>query len=281
MKMLLKTYIVISALFFCVNAFAEMPEYKKIKGELEASIGFTYANFENGKVEFHLPQIIDLDWHKFAPQKIKAINMNKLTKDDIDFIRTGKQFLSSIYLNFILPIPEEIKGKHFYLITSQGIEELTPTGLAGNAKFHMLAGDKIVPEPIQYYGSVITDAASFGNTVEGGFVMSSSIALKTSIFYDAPKIQQIFSVQAVGRKKIYSYIYENKKLTLDLMHRDHLLKIDHVFTFKIDGIDSEYLFVNWHPDDKCTYGCCGNGYSLFQADQDLRELTSTVLGCDV
>lgn len=241
--------------------------------------GITYANIVKGKVEFSLPQQFDIDWGKYAPENIKTINMSKLSKADMDLINSGDANFSYKSLKFGLPVPPELRVMHFYLVNGQGVEEMVLGGLTGYAKFSLLEGEKLSPEPIEYFGKATANFSFKGSSLEGGFILVSSVPLKISTFNDT-SIRGVFSAQAVSREIKYSYLHNNQKLTLSV-HRNHLVEIDRLFKFRIEGLDAEYLFVNWHPDNKCEFGCCGNGYSLFRADKEFSELAGTVMDCDV
>ena len=280
MKIMWNTLLLLSVWTCSANVQAAEPQRAFSKADLEPSSGISYANFVQGSVEFYLPMMIDIDWANLAPEKIKLINTKKLSRADIDYINAGDEFFSVKYLKFELPVAPALKMHHFYLISSLGVEELKLARLSGMAKFQLMQDGKVSSEPIEYYGKIIADTSLKRKAFEGGFVLSSPVPLNINVFSDAPAVRKLFTAHAQAGEINYFYNAKNQKLKLTVQ-RNHLEVIDHIFTFRIAGIDAAYLFVNWQPDEKCEYGCCGNGYSLFRVDQELRELTGTVLGCDV
>ena len=280
MKIIWNILLLLSVWACSANAQAADPQRAVGKADLEPGSGISYANFVQGSVEFYLPMKIGIDWASLAPEKIKLLNPQRLSSADIDYINTGEEFFSIQYLKFELPVTPTLKGHYFYLISSLGIEVLKLARLSGMAKFQLLQDGKISSEPIAFSGKVIADTSLKRKAFEGGFVLISPVPLDISVFGDASAVRKLFTAHAQARDINYFYNDKNQKLKLTVQ-RNHLDVIDHIFTFRIAGIDAEYLFVNWQPDEKCEYGCCGNGYSLFRADQELRELTGTVLGCDV
>lgn len=238
---------------------------------------FESAYFNNHNIEFESKT--DIDWKSQAPKKIKSIDIKNPTVKDLEYIKTGEQFFSYSSFYFDLPVSLEIGQEFYYLVSKVRIAEIRPLKLRGTARFELNELGSVIYDLI-YYGKVIANVDEKNKVTEGGFVMTSNVPLGINSFLDSSSIQQLFSARVKNKKIVYTYKHEYKSLTLTL-DEEHPVKIVTIYTFKVEGVDSDYIFVQWSNDEKCDFGCCSNSYSLFSADQELKEVKWTRYGCDV
>jgi hypothetical protein len=272
-------------IFICIYSFSfiagtQAAENQSGKNESVSNLQLERAIFVNGNIQFSGQN--KFDWKSLVPDKIQSIKTGVLFREDLVFIKTGKQYgENSPYYQFEFdkPIQGGIGQQYFYMISNTGVEEIRPTSLKVTARFELTETGGLMEDPI-YYGELITKVLDKSKISDGGFVISSQTPLKISTFADSPSIRQAFSARYEGKELVYTYNFNNRLLKLNL-EITHLDKIVTIYNFKQDGVNADYIFVKWGPDNDCFYACCANSYSLFRAEQELQELMWNLYNCDV
>jgi len=265
--------LILTACLITLNAFSDFSQASEHDDSQFFARLFSRAYLKNEQLIFR-PHY-DIDWADFAPVKIKNIDIDNPTQEQLDLLIPIRDIYNNSEIKFEAELPPEIKKTlNCYLVSPNGISRIKVLRLSGTARFSMGDGDRDGPEDKIwkkiYYGYIVSEPVTPLSSNDGGF----SLCAKVSLEFEQ-------SDKDFVKDDIKKYFLSDESLRSEATVDDSVYwEVIAKYSFRIVGQKDWYRFFQLAPDHLCNYGCCGKRY--FVTEQDSHMLLGwNIYECDV
>jgi hypothetical protein len=223
------------------------------------------ATLVAGRIEFEAPESVD--WEKFAPRGLVGFELSETEPALISALDRMRNMFDDAELNFDAPLPESLQKRFFYFVSRDGIQELRAERLRGIVRFGL--GEDGTPLSRLLFGYVIATAADRKGLAPAGFVLG----------LDRPATFEVRAATQDVRKLVPQAVRDNWE-SLSEAERQ-FWTVEKQYTFRLQGEDRYFTFVQWLPDKQCHEACCEFRYSVLVGLEASSVIAMHYARCDI
>ncbi|MDA2914378.1 hypothetical protein MYX77_10575 [Acidobacteriia bacterium AH_259_A11_L15] len=231
--------------------------------------------------EIHFAPFGFVDWGAQA-RRHADVDVEHPSPEQLQRLRQKINMFGSSAVSYEAPLGPGQEEGFYYLLTSNGVEELQPRSLTRTVSFTFDAEKNEILE-VAHYGFVVATPASGEPAREGGFVLWSGSPLETS--------RQPVTASAEGEPSLGSRVENGQRqwffreggrtVQFYEMEGPWPEGILAAYVLTVRPGNRRFLLVRWEPDRACASVCCGLAYDLYEIGPELESVTFTYYQCEV
>jgi len=228
---------------------------------------FIRAHHENSMILF--APAPNLDWETLAPKYLTAINIANPTKWELNsLLYNSNEVTHTAEFPFESILDEKISSWHWYLISTNGIDELQLSRLRGVVSFKIDPASRNIIRR-DCYGYVLGfRKGPSANWDSGGFVIKSKERLTWQL-----------DTAREGRQKFVHDLSKQQPLPGQHVERDEDRIIDMKYQFKLTNDGPSFTFVSYKENMKSP--TCKYRFQLLLTESMEQPVAENYYGCDI
>ncbi len=208
-----------------------------------------------------------IDWELLAPRALVDFDIDQPDETLVVSLERRRNMFNDAEVEFTAPLPAPLQQERFYLISSDGIQEIRAERLTGTVRFSFTGDREIAGRTL--FGYIEASALDGEPLFDSGFVLAS-LTPRGFVIQDS-RLERLRFVPERVREQWTTLAEEARRFWV----------VARAYEFRFDGDPLARTFVQWVPDTACYEACCRERYSVLSGEDSPRVVASYDGGCDL